>query len=68
MTVASRVKETLATLKGVQGTLRVYSLQSQDKETVSVYKDALTTTGRIIEDLEKRIKKIEFQEPQYKGN
>lgn len=33
MTVASQVKQTLAGLKGVQGTLRIYSAQSQDDES-----------------------------------
>lgn len=68
MTVASQVKQTLASLKGVQGTLRIYSTQTQDEETVSVYKEALETTGAVINDLEKRVQVLEFQEPQYKGN
>lgn len=68
MTVASQVKQTLAILKGVQGTLRIYSTQTQDEETVSVYKEALETTAAVISDLEKRVQVLEFQEPQYKGN
>ncbi|MHB1405775.1 MAG: DUF1657 domain-containing protein [Desulfitobacteriaceae bacterium] len=68
MTVASQVKQTLAILKGVQGTLRIYSTQTQDEETVSVYKEALETTAAVISDLEKRMQVLEFQEPQYKGN
>lgn len=68
MTVASQVKQTLASLKGVQGTLRIYSIQTQDEETVSVYKEALETTAAVISDLEKRMQVLEFQEPQYKGN
>ncbi len=68
MTVASQVKQTLAGLKGVQGTLRIYSTQTQDEETLSVYKEALETTEGIINDLEKRLQGLEFQEPQYKGN
>lgn len=68
MTVASQVKQTLAGLKGVQGTLRIYSTQTQDEETVAVYKEALETTAAVINDLEKRVQVLEFQEPQYKGN
>lgn len=68
MTVASQVKQTLAGLKGVQGTLRIYSAQTQDEETVSVYQEALETTQAVISDLEKQLQVLEFQEPQYKGN
>ncbi len=68
MTVASQIKQTLAGLKCVQGTLRIYSTQTQDDETVSIYKEALETTEAVINDLEKRVQVLEFQEPQYKGN
>lgn len=68
MTVASQVKQTLASLKGVSGTLRVYSTQTRDEETRAVFKDALEQTYSIIDDLENRIKTLEFEEPQYKGN
>ncbi|WP_407313916.1 DUF1657 domain-containing protein [Desulfosporosinus sp. SB140] len=68
MTVASQVKQTLASLKGVQGTLRTYTLQSRDKETQSVYNNSLEITEVIIKDLEDRLKVLEYEEPQYKGN
>lgn len=67
MTVASQVKQTLASLKGTQGTLRLYSVQSQDTETKSVYEGALNVTGEVIKDLEDRLQTLELQEPQYKG-
>ncbi|MBC2724715.1 MAG: DUF1657 domain-containing protein, partial [Desulfosporosinus sp.] len=35
MTVASQVKQTIASLKGARGTLRVYSSQTRDNETRS---------------------------------
>jgi hypothetical protein len=68
MTVASQVKQTVATLKGNQGTLRLYALQARDEETKLVYNDALEVIGVIINDLERRIQTLEYQEPQYKGN
>ncbi|WP_425447659.1 DUF1657 domain-containing protein [Dethiothermospora halolimnae] len=67
MTVSSQVKNTLASLKGVQETLRMYSTQSQSKEERKIYKESIEVTKFIIEDLENRIKKLEFEEPQYKG-
>ena len=68
MTVASQVKQTLAGLKGIQGTLRIYTTQTQDDETKSVFIEALEVTNEIINDLEKRVQVLEYQEPQYKGN
>ncbi len=68
MTVASQVKKTLATLKGNQGTLRLYALQTKNEETKLVYYEALDSTQKIINDLEKRVQSLEYQEPQYKGN
>lgn len=68
MTVASQVKQTLASLKGVQGTLRTYTSQSRDEETQSVYNNSLEITDLIIKDLEDRLKVLEYEEPQYKGN
>lgn len=67
MTVASQVKQTLAALKGVQGTLRIYTTQSRDKETTEVFNEALKTTEEILKDLENRVQTLEFKEPQYKG-
>ncbi len=67
MTVGSQVKQTLASLKGTQGTLRIYSLQTQDKNAKVAYKEALEITNTIINDLEERLKRLEFEEPQYKG-
>lgn len=67
MTVGSQVKQTLATLKGVQGTLRTYSVQSQKEEEKVAYNEALETTNKIIKDLEDRLKTLEYEEPQFKG-
>ncbi|AIF51652.1 DUF1657 domain-containing protein [Pelosinus sp. UFO1] len=68
MTVASQIKKTLATLKGNQGTLRLYALQTRDEESKLVYNETLKATEQIINDLEERMKVLEYQEPQYKGN
>ena len=68
MTAASQVKQTLASMKGIQGTLRTYAIQTRDNESKSIYNEALEVTETIIMDLENRVKTLEFQEPQYKGN
>lgn len=68
MTVASQVKKTIATLKGNQGTLGLYVLQTRDEETRGVYREVLGITGGVISDLERRVQSLEYEEPQYKGN
>ncbi len=68
MTVASQVKQTLATLKGSQATLRIYSEQIRNNESAAVFHDALDKTRDIVNDLEKRAQALELQEPQYRGN
>lgn len=68
MTVGSKVKQTLANLKGIESTLRIYSVQSSKNEEIKIYKDALNTTESVTLDIENRLKTLEFEEPQYKGN
>lgn len=67
MTVASQLKQSLATLKSAHATLRVYAEQSRDQEAKPVFDEAARATGEIIDDLEDRLKILEFEEPQYKG-
>lgn len=68
MTAISKVKQTLATLKGAEVTLKMYSMQERSKESVTAYTEASEEINKIKIDLEKRIGNMEFQEPQYKGN
>jgi hypothetical protein len=68
MTAISKVKQTLATLKGAEATLKMYSLQECDKEARASYNQASEEISKIKTDLEKRIGAMEFEEPQYKGN
>ncbi|MGE5549185.1 MAG: DUF1657 domain-containing protein [Bacteroidota bacterium] len=67
MTVSSQVRQTLAGLRGAQATLRTYAAQTGKDETVAVYREALQVTEEIVGDLERRLKALEFEEPQYKG-
>jgi predicted DNA-binding protein YlxM (UPF0122 family) len=68
MTVASNVKQTLASLKGIESTLKIYSVQSRKVEEKEVYKEELQKVECVIRDIEDRLKTLEFEEPQYKGN
>jgi hypothetical protein len=68
MTVGSKVKQTLASLKGAESTLRIYSVQSKSEEDRAVYKECLQAMEEITKDIEDRVKKLEYEEPQYKGD
>ncbi|MBU5591307.1 DUF1657 domain-containing protein [Clostridium sp. MSJ-4] len=68
MTAISKVKQTLATLKGAEATLKMYSLQERDKKSRAIYNEASKEISEIKTDLEKRIGAMEFEEPQYKGD
>ncbi|MEW6622931.1 MAG: DUF1657 domain-containing protein [Bacillota bacterium] len=67
MTVSAKVKQTLASLKGVQATLNLYATQTNNDEIKTKFMEAVSATNDIIKDLEDRVKVLEFQEPQYKG-
>lgn len=68
MTVGSQVKQTIASLKNAQATLKIYSIQSRSEESKKVLNEAVSTTAEIISGMEERLKKLEFEEPQYKSN
>lgn len=68
MTAISKVKQTLATLKGSEATLRTYCLQERDKNARDIYNNAFQEINNIKIDLEKRVSSMEFDEPEYKGN
>ena len=68
MTVISKVKQTLITIKSTQGTIREYSIHERNSEAQKAYKEALEVTSKVINDLEKRVEAMEFEEPQYKEN
>lgn len=67
MTVGSKVKQTLAELKGAYGTLQMYSAHTENEETKAAFVNAEEEIKQIIGDLEGRLQVLESQEPQYKG-
>lgn len=68
MTAISKVKQTLATLKGAEATLEMYALQERNEESIDIYYEAAKELNKVKIDLEKRVGVMEFEEPQYKGN
>lgn len=67
MTTGSQVKQTIASLKGVQSTLKSFASVEKNNEAVEILKCNALRIGSIISDMEKRVGELEFEEPQYKG-
>jgi hypothetical protein len=67
MTVASQVKQTLASLKGIHASLQGYALKSVHEDAMQEFHIATIETEEIIEDVKKRVGVLEREEPQYKG-
>ncbi|MFA9558606.1 DUF1657 domain-containing protein [Evansella sp. AB-rgal1] len=67
MTVASQVKQCVASLKNIEASLNSFAIQSQNKEASETFQETANRTRKVITDMEKRVGQIELEEPQYKG-
>ncbi|MFA4884628.1 MAG: DUF1657 domain-containing protein [Desulfotomaculaceae bacterium] len=67
MTISAQVKQTLASLKGVQATLETFASAGENPEAKEMLSRNSQKIAIIIKDLEKRLGVLEFEEPQYKG-
>ncbi|AKF96048.1 DUF1657 domain-containing protein [Brevibacillus laterosporus] len=67
MTVASSVKQTLASLKSAQANLETFALSTQNKQAKQAFTKSAEQAQTIIDQLETRVQQLEQEEPQYKG-
>ena len=67
LTVASQVKQTVASLKGTKATLDAFFTIAQEEEIRELLGRNNDKLNSIIDHLEQRVKTLEFEEPQYKG-
>jgi hypothetical protein len=67
VTVGTQVKQTLASLKGVQATLEAFSSIEENREAKDLFCRNARRIDGVIRDLEKRVGVLEYEEPQYKG-
>lgn len=67
MTVASQVKQTLSSLKGIEATLNHLSIETKNEEARHAFHESCLVTRRAITEIEQRVGELERQEPQYKG-
>lgn len=67
MTISAQVKQTLASLKGIEATLHDFSIIEENAESKEVLHRNAQRINQVIGDFEKRISVLEFEELQYKG-
>lgn len=67
MTISAQVKQTLASLKGIKATLETFTTVEENEETKTVLERNTKRINDVVQDMEKRIGVLEFEEPQYKG-
>ncbi|EGL82213.1 protein of unknown function DUF1657 [Caldalkalibacillus thermarum TA2.A1] len=67
MTVASKLKQTIASLKGAQATMETYATHHPDQRVKETFKICGQQVEQIIAQLDQRLKEMEFEEPQYRG-
>ncbi|WP_040208742.1 DUF1657 domain-containing protein [Neobacillus jeddahensis] len=67
MTIASNVKQCLATIKGIEAQLSSLAVNSLDEEAQTLFHETSLQIGDIKKDLQYRVLELERNEPQYKG-
>lgn len=67
MTVASNVKQCLASLKGVEASLSNLAERTQENESKQTLHETMMVVNEIVTDLKKRVGELEREEFQYKG-
>lgn len=65
MTVASNVKQTLASLKGIESQLSAFALHSMDEEAQKAFHKAMVLVGEIKNDIQLRVYQLEREEKKY---
>lgn len=68
MTVISNVKQTIATIKGIEAQLSALALQAQEDAAQKAFHEMMLVTEEIKNDLQQRKVRIELEEPQYKAD
>ncbi|MFB5284996.1 DUF1657 domain-containing protein [Peribacillus sp. Hz7] len=67
MTIASEVKQCLASLKGIEANLSSLAIRSQDSESQRTFHETMLIVNEVATDLQRRVGELEREEFQYKG-
>lgn len=68
MTVISNVKQTIATLKGIEAQLSTLALNSLEEEAQKTFHEMMLVIEEVENDLKQRKVEMELEEPQYKDS
>jgi hypothetical protein len=67
MTVSGQVKQIIASLQGTKATLESLAAIAQNHQAKQIFQQNSVRLEGVIDDMEKRLGVLEFEEPQYKG-
>ncbi len=67
MTTGSQLKQVVASLKGAQATLKIYSEKTRHEESKAAFREAAENLSTIVVGLQDRVGHMEYEEPQFKG-
>lgn len=67
MTIASDIKNCIASLNGAKSNLSRFALMSTDANAQKVFHESMLEADEIITDLQNRLVILEREEPQYKS-
>jgi hypothetical protein len=67
MTIASEVKQCLASLKGIEANLSSLAVRTQDDESKHTFQETMMIVNAVVTDLQQRVGELEREETQYKG-
>jgi len=67
MTVASRLKQTIAAAEGVGANLKSFSLETDDENMSKAFNDLAAEVDDIVAKLKGRLTHIQDLEPQYRS-
>ncbi|WP_445488025.1 DUF1657 domain-containing protein [Niallia sp. 03133] len=68
MTVGSSVKQTLASLKGMESQLSTFALNSMEEEAQKHFHEAMVLVGEIKNDIQLRVYTMDREENEYSSS
>lgn len=66
MTIAMKVRKTLATARSVHASLDLFSYQTKNPEAKKIFSDGALQIEKTVQSLEQRLKIMASEEPQYR--
>jgi hypothetical protein len=67
VTIATQLKQTLASLKSAQASLEGFALQTDNQEAKHMYEQCAQQAQTLVDSLNTRVEEIQQEEPQYRS-